>query len=196
MIKSAKFLSSANNINQINLDNNLEIVFLGRSNVGKSSLINTLCKQKNLAKSSSTPGKTRLINFFEICFKIENENKIIHFVDLPGFGYARVSKALQNEWNDNLDFFLKNRANIRLFIHIIDSRHIDLELDKKIQEYLKSIIKDNQNLIIIFTKIDKLNQAQKSKIKKSYPNAILISNTKKDGIKELEDFLYSYIKAN
>ncbi len=107
MIISAKFITSLVKFDE-NLSSNFsEVAFLGRSNVGKSSLINSLCKQKNLAKSSATPGKTQLINFFEVICKRNEEKFNINFIDLPGFGYAKVSKNLKEIWNQNLDEFLK-----------------------------------------------------------------------------------------
>ena len=98
----AKFLQSAQSLNDSPPPSMAEVAFLGRSNVGKSSILNSLTKQKGLAKSSSTPGKTQLINYFEIKFKTDNvENPYVYarFVDLPGFGYAKVAKSLKASWN-------------------------------------------------------------------------------------------------
>lgn len=187
MIISAKFLSSASSINDAIEPIFTEIAFLGRSNVGKSSLINSLCKNKNLAKSSSTPGKTQLINFFEVKSKIENEEMKFVFVDLPGFGYAKVCKKTKAIWNKNLDEFLRQRNSIKLFIHLIDSRHSDLELDLNLDSYLNSFMKNDQKKIVVFTKADKLNQSQKAKLLHKYQDALLISNLKKQGLDKLEE---------
>ena len=104
-IKTIKFIKSAQSIADSIEPNFNEVVFMGRSNVGKSSFLNTLTNQK-IAKTSSTPGKTQLINFFEVIY--ENEAKTI-FVDLPGFGYAKVSKSTKTSWQKNLTNFIKNR---------------------------------------------------------------------------------------
>ncbi len=184
MILSAKFITSLSQFDPA-FSSLPEVAFLGRSNVGKSSLINALCKQKRLAKSSQTPGKTQLINFFEVLCK-KNEKKFsIHFIDLPGFGYARVSKSLKKLWNQNLDDFLKLRTSIRLFIHLIDSRHTDLELDLQVQNYLKSLLKEHQKILKVFTKSDKLNQSQKTKLQNE--EALLVSNLSFEGLKKLEE---------
>ncbi|KAA6226419.1 MULTISPECIES: ribosome biogenesis GTP-binding protein YihA/YsxC [unclassified Campylobacter] len=176
MIVGAKFITSFEKFYE-NFNSNIsEIAFLGRSNVGKSSLINALCKQKNLAKSSSTPGKTRLINIFEVRCKKDEDSFNINFIDLPGFGYARVSKSMRENWDKNLDLFLKKRSSIKLFVHLIDSRHTNLELDLDIQNYLNSLLKPDQTLLKIFTKCDKLNQSQKSKLKQNFKDAYLVSN--------------------
>jgi len=106
-----------------------EVVFLGRSNVGKSSTINGLTNRKNLAKSSATPGKTQLINFFDIRYKYDDRDWNIRFVDLPGFGYAKVSKDLKSVWQKNLVEFIKHRVSIRVFIHLRDSRHPNAQID-------------------------------------------------------------------
>lgn len=187
MIINANFMFSLPKFDPNQEVKNLEIAFLGRSNVGKSSLINTLCKQRNLAKSSSTPGKTQLINFFNVYCKNHDEKFNITFIDLPGFGYAKVSKSLKDIWNKNLDEFLKLRSSIKLFIHLIDSRHTNLEIDLSVDDYLKSFLRPDQEVLKIFTKSDKLNQSEKNKIKNQFKDSILISNLKKDGIEKLED---------
>lgn len=255
MITSAKFIISATNFSQSPHFALSEVAFLGRSNVGKSSLINALTHQKNLAKSSATPGKTRLINFFEVSFKLnlkeqnlsenalenlganlkqdlnsqgnesqnlsvnssqnaefqsENskENLISHenlstnssqsdkftliFVDLPGFGYAKVSHAQRAEWDKNLDEFLKKRQAIRLFVHLRDARHENLALDESINEYLQSLKSPSQSILQVFTKADKLNQSQKTRLCKTYPNALLVSSAKNTGLAQLENALIAH----
>ena len=230
MITSAKFIISATNFSQSPHFALSEVAFLGRSNVGKSSLINALTRQKNLAKSSATPGKTRLINFFEVSFKLnlkeqnssenalenfcENskENLNSHensstnlntnssqsdkftliFVDLPGFGYAKVSHAQRAEWDKNLDEFLKKRQAIRLFVHLRDARHENLALDESINEYLQSLKSPSQSILQVFTKADKLNQSQKTRLNKTYPNALLVSSAKNTGLAQLENALITH----
>lgn len=284
MITSAKFIISATNFSQSPHFALSEVAFLGRSNVGKSSLINALTRQKNLAKSSATPGKTRLINFFEVSFKLnlkeqnlsqnakfqsensnatlnsnenltsnfcenskenlnshenlstnlnacENSNFILTscknsnanarknlnsstnssqnaefqsensnpsdkftliFVDLPGFGYAKVSHAQRAEWDKNLDEFLKKRQAIRLFVHLRDARHENLALDESINEYLQSLKSPSQSILQVFIKADKLNQSQKTRLCKTYPNALLVSSAKNTGLAQLENALITH----
>ncbi len=186
-IKAVKFLKSAQSIKDSIEPTFSEVVFMGRSNVGKSSFLNSLTNQK-IAKISSTPGKTKLINFFEVVY--ENELKTI-FVDLPGFGYAKVSKKEQENWEKNLNRFISQRNSIKLFIHLRDARHPNLEIDNRVDEYLNYIKNGDQKIITIFTKIDKLNQKELSKLKKSYSDAMFISNLKKRGIDEVNRKMYS-----
>lgn len=173
-----------------------EIAILGRSNVGKSSLINALLNRKNLAKSSSTPGKTRLVNFFESKWRIAldcgefNESAhplrhpnareggqsvnptamegeflpqiefAIHILDFPGFGYAKVSKAEKDSWDKNLSAFLRGRESIKLFIHLIDSRHENLKIDSEIRAFLHAILRADADILEVFTKADKLKKSE------------------------------------
>lgn len=193
MILDAKFVTSFTQFDSNFSSKSAEVAFLGRSNVGKSSLINSLCKQKKLAKSSQTPGKTQLINFFEVLCKKDEKKFSIYFIDLPGFGYARVSKQLKKLWNQNLDEFLKLRSSIKLFIHLIDSRHTNLELDLNVEQYLQSFLQEKQTILKVFTKCDKLNQSQKSKLKNEFKDALLISNFNQFGLKTLEEKIISSV---
>jgi GTP-binding protein len=104
---------------------------------------------------------------------------------LPGFGYAKVSKKIQEEWHKGLNDFILNRVSIKLFVHLIDSRHFNSKLDSEVREFLKSIKRDDQQILEVFTKSDKLNQKERSRLKKSFPNALLVSNLKKSGINEI-----------
>ena len=176
-----KFIKSAPTIKDAISPNWTEVALLGRSNVGKSSFLNAFTNQK-IAKTSATPGKTRLINFFEV---EEGEKKYV-LVDLPGFGYAKVSKSMLKDWGKNLDQFLRNRFNIKLFIHLRDARHPDLDIDNNVDEYLKSFKRDDQIILTIFTKIDKLKQSELAKLKQRYPDALFVSNMKKRGIDEVK----------
>lgn len=193
MIINAKFITSATDISNALNSSLSEVVFLGRSNVGKSSLINSLCNRKNLAKSSSTPGKTKLINFFEVEFKGDDENFKANFIDLPGFGYAKVSKSMQDDWQKKIDNFLRKRINLRLFIHLIDSRQFDLEIDKNLQKYLNEFIRGDQKILKVFTKSDKLNQSERSKVLQLHKDAFFVSSLKKNGIKELDELIFKQI---
>ncbi len=183
-ITDARFITSAPSIKEALANDLSEVAILGRSNVGKSSFINSLTNRKSLAKSSSTPGKTRLINFFDITFSKGEDKFLARLVDLPGFGYARVSKSEKKQWQRSLTEFIKHRSSIRVFIHLKDARHPTLDIDTDVSEYLKEIKRGDQEVIEIFTKADKLNQKEKSKLLREFPNAILVSNLKKSGIEK------------
>ncbi|ADG93605.1 ribosome biogenesis GTP-binding protein YsxC [Arcobacter nitrofigilis DSM 7299] len=200
-IVDASFMQSAQSISDSPGPDVAEIAFLGRSNVGKSSLLNTLTNRKGLAKSSSTPGKTQLINYFNIKFKTDEENGMppdlfARFVDLPGFGYAKVSKSLKAEWNKNLTNYLEQRPNLQMFIHLIDARHPELEIDKNVDEFLEKIKRGDQLIVHAFTKTDKLKQNDLAKLKREYPEGIFISNLKKRGISDLQNKITGYLFGN
>ena len=195
----AKFLQSAQSLNDSPPPSVAEVAFLGRSNVGKSSILNSLTNQRNLAKSSSTPGKTQLINYFEIKFKTTSEETpyvYARFVDLPGFGYAKVAKSLKAAWNRNLTEYLEQRPNLQIFVHLIDSRHPNLEIDKNVDEFLKSIKRGDQIIINAFTKIDKLNSSELGILKRDNPDGIFLSNLKKKGIIDLQNKITEYRFGN
>lgn len=189
-VVNASFLTSAPSIKKAIPEGVAEVSFLGRSNVGKSSLINSLTNHKNLAKKSSTPGKTRLINFFQITYNTEDK-KQVHFVDLPGFGYAKVSKSEQRLWEKNLTYFIKNRLSIRLFLLLIDARHPKLDIDIEVDNFLQKIKRGDQMVLKVFTKVDKLNQKELSKLKRDFPNALMVSTLKKRGIKQLNETIFT-----
>ncbi len=182
VIKSAKFLKSAPSIAEALEEGISEVAFLGRSNVGKSSFINSITNIRGLAKSSSTPGKTKLINFFEIVYKSGDDDYLARFVDLPGFGYAKVSKAEKKDWERNLTTFIESRDSIRVFVFLRDARHPNNPMDRDVKNYLESILRPDQKIVEIYTKADKLNQSEKSKLLKANPNALFVSNLKKTKI--------------
>ena len=188
----ANFIKSAQSIND-SLDESIsEVVFLGRSNVGKSSTINGLTNRKNLAKSSATPGKTQLINFFDIRYRVESDYTL-RFVDLPGFGYAKVSKTLKEVWQKNLVEFIQQRVAIRVFIHIRDARHPHAMIDEDVEEYISRFLRGDQKYLTIFTKYDKLNQKERNKLKKEFPNSIKISNLKRVGYDKIHKEILTHI---
>ena len=180
-IVEAEFIKSAQSIHDSLPEDMSEVVFLGRSNVGKSSTLNGLTQRKNLAKSSATPGKTQLINFFETRYLYEEQSYPVRFVDLPGFGYAKVSKTLKEVWQKNLVEFIQQRISIRLFIHLRDARHPHAKIDDDVEAYISEFIRPDQKYLTVFTKIDKLNQKERSKLKKAFPDSITLSNLKKNG---------------
>jgi len=196
-IVNAEFFTSAQRLEDSPPPDKAEIAFLGRSNVGKSSLLNSLTKRKTLAKSSSTPGKTQLINYFDITFKDYGEgatqNHYARFVDLPGFGYAKVSKSLKKNWHQNLTDFLEKRPSLQIFVHLIDARHPHLDIDQSVDDFLSHIKRGDQIIINAFTKIDKLKQSDLGKLKSKYPDGIFISNLKNKGINILEKRISTYL---
>lgn len=198
-IIDSSFLTSAPNI-RVTPENEYqnEVAFMARSNTGKSSLLNTLTKRKSLAKVSATPGKTRLINYFDVLFadRETNERLSAKFVDLPGFGYAKVAKSLKTDWESNLTDFISQRKQIRIFVHLIDCRHPDLEIDRSVDAYLNDICTPDQDIVTIFTKIDKLNQKELSELKKRFPGAIMVSNSKRRGVDAIVEYLYRLLKSD
>jgi GTP-binding protein len=187
---NAEFVISAPNIKLALPADMSEIAIMGRSNVGKSSFINSLTQRKNLAKSSSTPGKTRLINFFDITYLCEEDRMQARIVDLPGFGYAKVSKSEKAAWQKSLNEFIKDRSSIRIFVHLLDARHPNMPIDQDVREYLQHIKRPDQEIIEIYTKSDKLKQKELSKLRKISPDALLISNLNKKGIEHANALIF------
>ena len=184
-IKSAEFLISNTDIAKCPEPKYPEYAFIGRSNVGKSSLINMVCERNKLAKTSQTPGKTQLINHFLI-----NEN--IYFVDLPGYGFAKSSKQSRNVWRKFTHQYLKSRPNLLYTFLLIDSRIKPQKVDLEFMEWLGL---NRIPFYIIFTKIDKLSSsvlnknitAYKKELLKTWeelPQSILTSSTTKYGKEE------------
>lgn len=192
-LTNAFFVKSASKLDETTPESISEVAFVGRSNVGKSSIINALTNKKGLAKSSSTPGKTRLINFFHVSFVKDESTYEAQLVDLPGFGYAKVSKTTKLEWQKNLTDYIKRRVSIRLFVHLIDGRHPLLESDEEVYDYLQSILRPDQAILRIFTKADKLSQSEMSVIKKHYPDAIMVSNTSKKGMDKAKVSIFEHL---
>src|SRR4029453_18326616 len=153
-VSNAEFVKSAFKESDWPRDPKPEIAFLGRSNVGKSSLINSLLSVRGLARTSSTPGRTQSLNFFEI-------NNQLRFVDFPGFGYARVPKKIKSSWGEMATTFLAKRRQLVLSIHIVDSRHEPTKQDLQLHEWLEV---NSKPRLIVATKSDKLsnNELRKS----------------------------------
>ena len=197
-IVEAKFITSAPNITLTpDTQEQNEVAFMARSNVGKSSLLNALTNHKGLAKVSSTPGKTRLINYFDVTF-INRDNaqkSVAKFVDLPGFGYAKVSKSIKYDWEKNLTDFISKRKQIKLFIHLVDCRHPNLDIDTSVSEFLLQNCDESQYILQIFTKIDKLNQKEQNALRKQFPNAMMVSSSKKRGIKKILQVIYDILNT-
>jgi len=149
-IRSAEFILSASSPWQFPSPTLPEIAFAGRSNVGKSTLINSLLNRKKLVKTSSTPGKTQLINFFKI-------NDKFHFVDLPGYGFAKVPETVRQQWQRLIEAYLQERESLRNVVLIIDSRHGPTSQDRQLKEWLDYY---DRPVLIVASKIDKLKRGQ------------------------------------
>ena|SRR5215213_1516614 len=149
----AEFLKSAFNEDDWPRDAKPEIAFLGRSNVGKSSLINSLLSVRGLARTSSTPGRTQSLNFFLI-------NDQFKFVDFPGFGYARVPREIKSSWAEMATGYLAKRRQLVLSIHIVDSRHEPTKQDLQLHEWLEE---SNKPQLVVATKSDKLSHNELKK---------------------------------
>ena len=198
-IVDAKFITSAPNVNAApESEAQNEVVFMARSNVGKSSLLNALTNHKGLAKVSSTPGKTKLINYFDVTFLDRETSKktVAKFVDLPGFGYAKVAKSIKYDWEKNLTDYIANREEIKIFIHLIDCRHPHLEIDTSVSDFLFQTARENQYILQIFTKIDKLNQKEQNTLRKEFPNALMVSSVKKRGISKIVKVIYDILQES
>ena len=137
-----------------------EIAFIGRSNVGKSSLINSLCNRKNLARTSQTPGKTQTINFFRVTFKVDEQLLPIHLVDLPGYGYAKTSKVNRRIWAKFIEEYLLESKNLKFVCQLVDMRHDLMDSDKKFFTWL---VENNLPVLVIATKADKLSKTDQKK---------------------------------
>jgi GTP-binding protein len=192
MIKSAKFVMSNTDYRKCPPPEKPEYAFIGRSNVGKSSLINTLVNQKGLAKTSSTPGKTQLINHFMI-------NDTWYLVDLPGYGYAKVSKVERAKFEKMIEGYLTNRSNLLCTFVLIDIRH---EPQTNDMNFMRMLGEKGIPFCIVFTKADKEKKAtvQKnvdfySKVMKQYwaelPKMFITSSESKEGREEILAYIQS-----
>ena len=153
MIKKAKFLLSQSEFGAFPQQGMQEIAMAGKSNVGKSSLINSLTRNSKLARTSSAPGKTRLINYYQI-----NDDFLL--VDLPGYGFARAPKSEQQKWSRMIEGFLTGSQNLKHVFHLVDIRHEPTQEDQMMTEYLRHY---DIPFTVIATKADKLSKAQRSR---------------------------------
>ncbi len=152
-IQSIAFVKGASAWKHLPEESIPEVAFIGRSNVGKSSLINMLVERKNLARTSGTPGKTQEFNFFLL-------NEQFYLVDLPGFGYARVAKTQRARWQRFIGQYLTGREPLRVVFHLVDSRHEPTALDKEIMLLMKD---SAASYIVLLTKGDKLKRNERAK---------------------------------
>jgi GTP-binding protein len=174
-ITSAEFIKSAFQKRDWTTDGRPEIGFLGRSNVGKSSLINSLLLRRGLARTSNTPGRTQSLNFFLV-------NESFYFADLPGYGFARVSKAMRAAWGSMAEQYLAERDRLALCIQLIDARHGPTTLDCQLHEWL---VHHEKPHLVVATKADKLskNELQKSisSARKQLPDAKILAYSAQTG---------------
>lgn len=153
IIRSAKFVCSAVTPEQYPPDDLPEVAFAGRSNVGKSSLINKILNRKKLVRTSKTPGRTQLLNFFEI-------NELWRFVDLPGYGYAKVPKEVQKRWRPMVENYLRTRVNLRGMVWLLDIRREVSKEDLTLWDWLRT---KELTVIVVITKADKLSKNKRNK---------------------------------
>ncbi len=174
-VTSAEFIKSAFDRSHWVDDGRPEIAFLGRSNVGKSSLINSLLGRRGLARTSSSPGRTQSINFFLV-------NEELYFADLPGYGYAKVSKAMRADWGKLAEDYLTHREELALCVHLVDSRHDPTALDRQLNEWL---VANDRRFVVAATKADKLSANELSKslktIRKTFDGAEVIAFSAETG---------------
>ena len=178
-INSVNFVTSAVRRSQYPDDKRVEFLLVGRSNVGKSSFINTLVNRKNIARTSAIPGKTQTLNFYLI-------NDLFYLVDVPGYGFAKVSKKLKNKFGMIIEDYLKERENLKMVFMLVDFRHKPTEDDVLMYNYLKYY---NIHVTIIATKIDKVSKNNYEKNKK------IIRDTLKM-VDEDELILFSMVNKN
>lgn len=188
---NADILLSATNKSHYPQDDIPEVALAGRSNVGKSSFINTMLNRKNLARTSGKPGKTQLLNFFNIDDKLR-------FVDVPGYGYARVSKKEREKWGKMIEEYLTSRENLRAVISLVDLRHEPSADDVQMYEFLKYY---EIPVILVATKADKIPRGKwnkhESMIKKKLDfdktdTFIIFSSVNKTGVEEAWDAIFDY----
>lgn len=202
IIKSSDLEKIAVKKNQYPSEEIFEFAFAGRSNVGKSSFINAMLGRKNLARTSSSPGKTRTVNFYRVNYtdNAKKENKFLRLVDLPGYGYAKVSKSEKDSWAGIINEYLESRENLIEVFLVVDLRHPPTGLDKQMYHY---ILESGFSGLVIATKKDKVGTSQVKKnldiIAKDLKvpakeNIILFSSEKKDEVDDTWFILDDIVK--
>ena len=197
LMKSARFITSAPAFASLPRDEGMEIAFAGRSNAGKSSVLNRLTNRKELAKTSSTPGKTRHINLFAL-----NEASTIRLADLPGYGYAKVDVREQRRWGDELTAYVTQRESLKGVVVVMDIRHPLTENDRQMLVLCRT---GGRPVHVLLNKSDKLTSSRRARtmgqVKKDLaflaPSATVsaFSALKKDGLAELQCLLNSWLTS-
>ena len=188
---NAKFIKSASKKDEFIVDELAQIAIVGRSNVGKSSLINLLTNNSKMAKTSSTPGRTRLVNYFNI-------NNKFYLVDLPGYGYHKASKSIANAWDSVMNDYFSDNEALKLVFVLLDSRVGATDLDKQMLDYLAE---HEIPAIIIMTKADKISRSEiginMSKISKEirFNKDLIVATSalKKQGVERIENLIDEYL---
>lgn len=190
----AKFITSATKIEECPPDEFPEVCFAGRSNVGKSSLINAIVNRKNIARTSNVPGKTQQMNYYQIgedCF----------FVDLPGYGFAKVPKKERERWGRSIRKYLSERESLRLILSVIDARHEPSALD---QDFFYWLASNEMPFCVLMSKADKLSNNKFAQSKKAVKNILAEMNievpilgysaSSRKGIPEIQELIQDFIK--
>ena len=188
---NAKFIKSASKKSEFIYDDLAQVAIVGRSNVGKSSLINTLTNNGKLAKTSSTPGRTRLVNYFNI------DNKF-YLVDLPGYGYHKASKGIAKAWDNVMNDYFSDNPNLKLVLLLLDSRILATDLDKQMMDYL---FEKQIPALIVLTKADKISRSElnlqidklSKELRYSKDRIVSTSALKKSGVEKIGIILDDYI---
>ena len=188
---NAKFIKSASKKSEFIFDDLAQVAIVGRSNVGKSSLINTLTNNGKLAKTSSTPGRTRFVNYFNI------DNKF-YLVDLPGYGYHKASKGIANAWDNVMNDYFSDNPNLKLVLLLLDSRILATDLDKQMMDYL---FEKQIPALIVLTKADKISRSElnlqidklSKELRYSKDRIVSTSALKKSGVEKIGIILDDYI---
>lgn len=192
LISSARFVCAASDSRQFPKKPLPEIAFLGRSNVGKSSLINSLLRTKQLARTSSTPGRTQSINFYEV-------NESFRFVDLPGYGWAKVSRQVREQWRHLAENYLAKRESLVLCVCVVDSRHEPADLDHILKSWLEF---HKLPFIVVATKSDKLSASElrsslsRAKAVLATESVIAFSAVKAAGARQIWEEIVKNIKGS
>ncbi|MFQ5883005.1 MAG: ribosome biogenesis GTP-binding protein YihA/YsxC [Candidatus Methylomirabilales bacterium] len=193
-VTSAEFVGSATDPRDFPRDRRPEIAFAGRSNVGKSSLLNRLLGRRRLARVSGTPGRTQSINFYRV-------NGTFYFVDLPGYGYARVSERIRRSWAPMIETYFRGREVLRAVVMIVDARHPPTSLDQQMRAWLQA---ERIPHLAVLTKVDKVNRGARRRSReitaaalgiRSPEEVLLLSAVTGEGERELWQQLAQYLQG-
>ncbi len=197
-LTGSEFITSAVNPNQYPSTSFAEFAFVGRSNVGKSSLLNTILNRRSLVKVSGQPGKTRLVNFFQVKFKAGEEEGYFTLVDLPGYGFAKVSHAEREKWKMMIHDYFQSRLQLRAVCVLIDIRH---PADIKDIDVVKMLSEIGRPCCLVATKSDKVPLSKQAGRLKELNNSFVLakekiipfSSLKKKGVSEILNWIESYV---